>query len=70
MAMIAAKGRLPDSAPQETLDGAKIRHTTSRASVERRPSRSSVLRHGNHVPSRGKTIVVVAVWFISPIRAS
>ena len=32
--MIAAKGRLPDRAPQDMLDGAKMRPTTINANVE------------------------------------
>src|SRR5215831_17393776 len=65
MAMIAAKGRLPDKAPQVTLEGANKRHTRIRASVEM-TTVTKLLACGtaNMCRSCGKTIVWLTVWFI------
>jgi hypothetical protein len=65
--MIAAKGRLPDNAPQVTLEGANNRHTRIRASVEMTTvTKLLACGTGNMCRSCGKTIVGLAVWFIPP----
>ena len=65
MAMMAANGRLPDNAPQVTLDGANNRQTRIRASVEMTTvTKLLACGTGNMCRSCGKTIVGLAVWFI------
>ena len=49
--MMAANGRLPDKAPQVTLDGANKRHARISASVEMTTvTKLLAVRHGKHVP--------------------
>ena len=64
--MMAAKGRLPDKAPQLTLEGANMRtHTTISASVEiTTVTKFLACGIGNMCRSWGKTIVLLMVWFI------
>jgi hypothetical protein len=61
---MAAKGRLPDKAPQVTLDGANKRQARIRASVEM-TTVTKLLACGkkNVCRSCGKIIVVSTVWF-------
>ena len=74
MAMMAAKGRLPDKAPQLTLDGANNRHTRMSAAVEA-TTVTKLLARGKRKMYRdsGKTFAVLTVWFTyysstSPVR--
>src|SRR6516165_4656996 len=65
MAMIAANGRLPDRAPQVTLEGANKRQARISASVEMTTvTKLLACGTGNMCRSCGKTIVGLAVWFI------
>jgi hypothetical protein len=60
--MMAAKGRLPDKAPQLRLDGANKRHATISASVEMTTVTKLLARGtGNMCRNWGKTIVVLTV---------
>jgi hypothetical protein len=64
MAMMAAKGRLPDKAPQLTLDGANKRQARMRAAVEATIVRK-LLARGKRKTYRasGKAAAMSAVWF-------
>src|SRR5262249_1882309 len=65
MAMIAANGRLPDKAPQDTLEGANKRQARIRASVEMTTvTKLLACGTGNMCRSCGNTIVGLTVWFI------
>src|SRR5262249_57518611 len=65
MATIAAKGRLPDKAPQVTLDGANNRHATMSAAVEMTTVMKLLARaKGKAFRRLGKTAAVLTVWFI------
>ena len=65
MAMIAAKGRLPDKAPKVTLDGANNRHATMSAAVETATVKK-LLARGKREKYRGsgKAVAALAVWLI------
>jgi hypothetical protein len=64
MAMMAAKGRLPDKAPQLTLDGANNRHARMSAAVEA-TTVTKLLARGKRRMYRdsGKTFALLTVWF-------
>ena len=63
MAMIAAKGRLPDKAPQLTLDGANNRQARMSATVEMMTVRKLLARGKNDMSrDAGKTIAVSGEW--------
>ena len=67
MAMIAANGRLPDKAPQVTLEGANKRQARIKASVEMTTvTKLLACGTGNMCRSCGKTIVGLTVWLIPP----
>ena len=68
--MMAAKGRLPDKAPQLTLDGANMRHATISASVEMTTvTKLLACGIGNMCRSCGKIIVWLTVWFIPDLHS-
>ena len=64
MAMMAAKGRLPDNAPQLTLDGANNRHARMSAAVEATTVTKLLARGKREMYRRsGKTFALLTVWF-------
>src|SRR6516225_5481661 len=63
MAMIAAKGRLPDKAPQLTLDGANNRQARTSTAVEMTTVKKLFAR-GKRKSRSGKTVAMWAFWFI------
>jgi hypothetical protein len=70
MAMVAAKGRLPDSAPQETLEGAKSRHTTKRTSVEKTTVTKLRANGVDNIVSLGSAFEAMGVAFVIQVRLS
>ena len=63
--MMAAKGRLPESAPQDMLDGANTRQTTMSTSVDR-TTVTKLLASGiaAKLLTCGRAEVGLTVWFI------
>ena len=65
MAMIAAKGRLPDKAPQRHAGGREDQaDNDQRKRGDDNRHKASARGTGNMCRSCGKTIVVLTVWFI------
>lgn len=64
MAMMAANGRLPDSAPMDTLEGAKMKHAASSTTVDEARHEAARQRHlleqsrldGGSVAHQGRTL--------------
>src|SRR5689334_12336318 len=65
MAMIAAKGRLPDRAPQVTLEGASSRQARISAAVETAIVRKLLARGtAKRWRRAGNAVALLGAWFI------
>src|SRR5215469_7395451 len=64
MAMIAAKGRLPERAPQDRLDGANNRQARMSTAVEMTTVKKLFARGRRKSRASGKTVVALPVGFI------
>jgi hypothetical protein len=61
---MAAKGRLPDKAPQLTLEGANNRHARMSAAVDATIVRKLLARGKREIyRASGKAVAMSAVWF-------